>query len=98
MGSSPLVPPTLQTALPSVGAQRTLTIVSNRCNVAPQLEQMVLRARLQLSAKAYVHHYEQHGVSADYMAERLEVVQRVVDDYGAMSTAVGRRPSRMGAS
>eukprot|EP00966_Prymnesium_polylepis_P336166 7391458-Prymnesium_polylepis.2 len=86
-----------QTALPSVGAQRTLTVVSNRCSIAPHLEQMSLRARLQLSAKAYVHHYEQHGVSADYIASRLEVVQQVVDDYNAMSAAVAglRKPGRL---
>jgi hypothetical protein len=60
------------TALPAAGAPRTLTVVSNRSGVGAQLEQLILRAQLQLSARAYVHHYERYGVDADFIAERIE--------------------------
>ena len=79
------------TALPASGAARTLTVVSNRSVVGAQLEQLLLRAQLQLSARAYVHHYERYGVGADFIAERVETVQRVVDDYYALSRAAAGR-------
>ena len=46
-----------------------------------QVEQLALRASLQLLARAYVHHYERHGVTADFLAERVERVQQMADDY-----------------
>ena len=62
-------------------APRTLTLASNRTTAGPMLEQILLRARLQLLGHAYVHHFERYGVEADFIAERAEIVQRVVDDY-----------------
>ncbi|KAL1510183.1 hypothetical protein AB1Y20_006513 [Prymnesium parvum] len=85
----------VQTALPSVGMHRSLTVASNRCCVAAQMEQLVLRAQLQLSERAYLHHYERYGVSSDYISSRLELVRQVGDDYAAMSSAVARKPSRL---
>ena len=82
----------MTTALPAAASPRTLTIVSNRSAAGAQLEQLVLRAKLQLSAKAYVHHYERHGVTAADIAERLELLQHVVDDYEGMLNSVA--PSR----
>lgn len=47
------------------------------------LEQILLRARLQLLGKAYIHHFERYGVTADFLSERAELVQTVIDDYEA---------------
>ena len=40
----------------------TLTLASNRTIMGPQLEQILIRARLQLLGRAYLHHYERYGV------------------------------------
>lgn len=72
-----------------------LTVLKPESHVMLQLEQMVLRAQLQLSQKAYVHHYQQHGVSEEYIANCVEAVQQVADDYASMSAAV-RKSSTMG--
>ena len=48
------------------------------------------RLQLQLSARAYVHHYERFGASADFIAERVELVKQVVDDYGDLAGALLR--------
>ena len=102
VGGSPCTPFSIEyrhsaspaTALPSQGALRSLTLVSNRTSAGPQLEQIVLRARLQLLGKAYVHHFAQHGVESDYIAERAELVQYVVDDYERVrATAAGATAS-----
>lgn len=77
------------TALPSLGAPRSLTLVSNRTSVGPAIEQILLRARLQLGARAYIHQYERYGVGAEYLAERLELMQQVVDDYERVHRAAG---------
>ena len=45
--------------------------------------------RLQLGARAYLHHYERHGVGADYVHERVELMQAVVDDYNAAAARAG---------
>ena len=66
-----------------------MTLVSNRCSVAPLVEQTLLRVRLQLGARAYLHHYERHGVGADYVHERVELMQAVVDDYNAAAARAG---------
>ena len=89
IGASPIMPRPISwklsvseaTALPSAGARRTLTLVSNTSAVGPQLGHALERARLQLDARAYVHQYEKYGVTADFIAERAELVQQVVDDY-----------------
>ena len=75
------------TALPMSGAPRTLTLVSNRSSAGPMLEQILIRAKLQLLSRAYVHHFEQHGVDVDFISERAELLQRVVDDYEAARSA-----------
>lgn len=80
---------TLSQALPSLGAPRSLTLVSNRTSVGPAIEQILLRARLQLGARAYIHQYERYGVGAEYLAERLELMQQVVDDYERVHRAAG---------
>ena len=77
------------TALPAAGAPRTLTLVSNRSTAGPQLEQILIRARLQLLGKAYVHHFERYGVGTDFINERAEIVQQVVDDYEGARGAFG---------
>ena len=77
------------TALPSASAARTLTLASNRSSAGPQLEQILLRARLQLLGKAYVHHFERYGVTAEFIAERAEIVQQVVDAYEGARNAFG---------
>jgi len=51
---------------------RTLTLASNRSSAAASVGQIAARARLQLSARAYLHHYEAHGVEAGYLREQLE--------------------------
>lgn len=89
LGASPCTPHPIDwklsqstaTALPGSGAQRTLTLASNRSTAGPQLEQILTRARLQLLGRAYVHHYEKYGVGADFIEQRAELVQQVVDDY-----------------
>jgi hypothetical protein len=47
----------------------------------------VVKAQLQLLGKAYVHHYERHGVGAEHIRERAELLQHVVDEYDAVRTA-----------
>ena len=97
LGTSPCTPfPTdwklstsAATALPGSGAPRSLTLASNRTNSGPQLEQILLRAKLQLLGRAYVHHFETYGVEADFIAERAEVVQHVVDEYEGVRSAFG---------
>ena len=76
--------PSAASALPTAAAPRTLTLVSNRSAAAAQIEQLVLRAELQLSARAYTHHYEAHGLDAAEMALRLHALRDVVDDYEAL--------------
>jgi len=86
------------TALPSQGALRSLTLVSNRSSAGPQLEQILLRARLQLLGKAYLHHFERHGVDVDFISERAELVQHVVDGYeGCRLSFAGAQPPSPGS-
>ncbi|KOO36032.1 cryptic tubulin [Chrysochromulina tobinii] len=81
------------TALPSQNALRSLTLVSNRSSAGPQLEQILIRARLQLLGKAYVHHFERHGVSTEFIAERAEYMQTIVDEYeGCRAAFAGSQP------
>ena len=56
--------------------------------------------QLQLGARAYLHHYERYGVGADYVRERLELVQAVVDEYAALAArgAGGARRASLGGS
>ena len=97
LGASPVTPQPLAwqlstssaTALPAQGTPRTLTLASNRCSVAPLLEQTLLRVQLQLANRAYLHHYERYGVGADEITSRIEVVQRVIDDYNAAAARAG---------
>ena len=81
------------TALPANGESRLLTLASNRTTVGPQLEQVLVRAKLQLLGKAYVHHYENYGVEADFIRERAELLQQVVDEYEVVRGALGSRQS-----
>eukprot|EP00965_Chrysotila_dentata_P042273 1402180-Pleurochrysis_carterae.AAC.1 len=98
LGSSPATPfPTdwklsaaAATALPASNAARTLTVASNRSASGAHVEQLLLRARLQLSARAYVHHYAKYGVDTDFLQERFEAVQTVVDDYADLGRCLGR--------
>ena len=48
-----------------------------------------MRAQLQLVQKAYLHHYETHGVEADFIHERSELLQQVVDEYEGVRGAFG---------
>ena len=81
------------TALPSQNALRSLTLVSNRSSAGPQLEQILIRAKLQLLGKAYVHHFERHGVSTEFIAERAEYMQTIVDEYeGCRAAFAGSQP------
>lgn len=97
LGPSPVTPRPLAwqlsasaaTALPAQGTPRTLSLASNRCSVAPLLEQTLLRVQLQLANRAYLHHYERYGVGADEITSRVELVQRVVDDYNAAAARAG---------
>lgn len=73
------------TALPvSSAAPRTLTVAANRTHAARTIEALVVHAELQLSARAYLHHYEQYGLDAETIRERVAMVQQVVDDYSAL--------------
>jgi len=45
------------------------------------VEQLRLRAELMLSARAYMHHYETFGVSAEEMGLAVEGLRGVVADY-----------------
>mmetsp|Transcript_100610 Transcript_100610/g.138768 ORF Transcript_100610/g.138768 Transcript_100610/m.138768 type:complete len:83 (+) Transcript_100610:1-249(+) len=75
MGSSSLC------ALPTCGAPRTLTLASNRTAAAAQVEQLCLRAELMMSVRAYVHHFEAYGLGSDELAQAVEDMRYVVDDY-----------------
>ena len=100
LGASPCTPHPIDwklsqstaTALPGSGAQRTLTLASNRSTAGPQLEQILTRARLQLLGRAYVHHYEKYGVGADFIEQRAELVQQVVDDYERVGKSLTSTP------
>lgn len=97
LGGSPCTPfPTdwklstsAATALPGSGAPRSLTVVSNRTTSGPLLEQILVRAKLQLLSRAYIHHFETYGVEADFISERAELVQQVVDEYEGVRGAFG---------
>ena len=102
LGGSPCTPfPTdwklstsAATALPGSGAPRSLTLVSNRTTSGPLLEQILVRAKLQLLSRAYMHHFETYGVEADFISERAELVQQVVDGMKGCGARSGLPPRR----
>ena len=75
---------------------RTLTLASNRSSAAASVGQIAARARLQLSARAYLHHYEAHGVEAGYLREQLECAapRGRREGWGRGRAGRGREPTR----
>ena len=60
---------------------RSLTVAVNRSRVNVYLQRTLQRSRDMLSARAYVHWYEQYGCGLDQFEESITVLEDVIQNY-----------------
>jgi len=66
-----------------VEAARSLSVCVNRSRTALSLRPSLRRARVLLSQRAYTHWYTRYGVELDEIAQALDDVDSVVQDYAS---------------
>lgn len=73
-----LYAPTQRTAH---AVDQTLTVIANRSSVTAHLARIIRRARAQLGARAYVHHYARYGCSAEVIEGHVNTLDDIATSY-----------------
>lgn len=68
-----------------LGSARTLLLASNSDACVPQLDLLVSRAWCRFTEAAYLHHYTQHGLQAEDMADAFVRVEQAIAWYKQLS-------------
>lgn len=63
---------------------RSLCLLTNTAEHYPILNIVSERAHKMLQSKAYLHHYEKHGLSEADIVDYLTVVESVLDNYKSL--------------
>ena len=66
------------------GAEQSAALLSNSQAALPALRHLASRVAAMLEARAFVHHYEKHGLSLAELEEHLQHAQQLIADYEAL--------------